>query len=164
MATQIQESPVGASVWEARLYRMLTGHVQKERGLLEAYGDAARSTSSEALRYLVELLIDDEKRHHRMFLELAASLKNDAELSPDAPVIPRLDFSRANAEAGLEVSQDLLQNEHDDLHELKELKRTLRDVEDTTLWCLLVELMMHDTEKHIAILRFAEKQARRRSH
>jgi rubrerythrin len=164
MTTTIQEPPVGASVWEARLHQMLTGHVQRERGLLEAYAAAAESTSSEALRYLVGLLIDDEKRHHRVFLELAASLKNEAELSADDPVVPRLDFSRANAEAVLEVSQDLLQNEHDDLHELKELKRALRDVEDTTLWSLLIDLMMRDTEKHIAILKFAEKQARRRSH
>ncbi len=156
--------PVGASVWEARLYLMLTEHVQKERGLLEAYSAAAESTGSEALRYLVNLLIDDEKRHHRLFLELAESLRNEAEFGPEGPIIPRLDFSRSNARAVVEVSEDLLRNEQDDLHELKDLKKALRDVEDTTLWSLLVDIMVRDTEKHIAILKFAEKQARRRSH
>lgn len=164
MDTDLHEPPVGASVWEADLYRLLTSHVANERGLLEAYAAAARDTGSEALRYLVDLLIDDEKRHHRLFMELAASLKSESELSPDSPVVPRLDFSKTNAAAVLDASASLMANERNDLHELKELKKRLKDVEDTTLWSLLVDIMMRDTEKHIAVLAFAERQARRRAH
>jgi hypothetical protein len=39
------------------------------------------------------------------------------------------------------------------------LEHDLKDVKDTSLWELLVELMQHDTEKHLAILRFVQKHA-----
>ena len=152
--------PVGGSPWEIELYRMLTTHVATERSLLEDYMTAADGVGSKALTYLVNLLVDDEKRHHRMFLDLAESLKSDAELGPEEPVIPRLDFNRQNAGQVVEVTNRLLANEEADAKELKRLKKTLHDVEDTTLWSLLVDLMLRDTEKHIAILEFATKTAK----
>ncbi len=148
------------SVWERDLYAMLASHVAKERGLLEEYVEAAKGTQSDALGYLVNLLIEDEKRHHRVFNELAASIKSEAELSADKPVVPRMDFRSANATAVVDVAHRLLENEKDDARELKALKKTLHDVEDTTLWGLLVDLMERDTEKHIAILSFVEKHAK----
>jgi hypothetical protein len=38
--------------------------------------------------------------------------------------------------------------------------RDLRSVEDVTLWPLLVELMEHDTAKHLAILEFLRNHAK----
>lgn len=159
-AVDPQEVLHNGSVWERDLYAALTSHVAKERGLLEEYVEAAKNTGSEALGYLVNLLIEDEQRHHRMFNELAASLKSEAALSADKPVIPRMDFHASNATAVGDVAHRLLENEKDDARELKALKKMLRDVEDTTLWGLLVDLMERDTEKHIAILSFVEKHAR----
>lgn len=161
MDTESEKPPVGASVWELDLHEMLTSHVAAERSLLEAYMTAASTVDSKALSYLVNLLVEDEKRHHRTFMDLAASLKNDAELSPADPVVPRLDFDAANAGQIVEVTRRLLANEEDDLRELKRLKKTLRDVEETTLWSLLVDLMARDTEKHISILKFASRAAKR---
>jgi len=151
MDTALETAPIGASVWERELHDMLTSYVAKERCLLEDYVDAARSTDSQALGYLVDLLIDDEKRHHRMFLDLAKSLRSEAELATDAPV-PRLDFDRHNASAVVEVAQRLLDNEHEDVRELKRLRKVLKDVEDTTVWGILVDPMIRDTQKHIAVL------------
>lgn len=159
--TDTIETPKQASVWEAELYRLLTTHVVAERELLEGYVEAARSTGSKALAYLVDLLIEDEKRHHRLFSELAESIHSESSLKLEEPTVPRLDFDRQNAASVLEVSKRLLASEKNDLKELKALKKTLRDVEDTTLWSLLVDLMVRDTEKHIAILRYAERQAKR---
>ena len=161
MITASGAPPIGASLWELELHEMLTSHVATERGLLEEYLAVTREVDSKALAYLVTLLVDDEKRHHRMFLDLAESLKNDAELRPSEPVVPRLDFNRGNASQVVEVTKRLLANEQADAHELKRLKKTLRDVEETTLWSLLVDLMLRDTQKHIAVLKFAERAAKR---
>jgi hypothetical protein len=57
------------------------------------------------------------------------------------------------------VRRSFFDNEERDIAELKRLKRELRDVKDTSLWELLVELMQRDTEKHIAILKFVRKRA-----
>jgi hypothetical protein len=60
------------------------------------------------------------------------------------------------------LTDQLLKSERQDARELKRLRRKLRSVRHTTLWDLLVDLMERDTQKHIAILRFAQKHAKRR--
>ena len=48
----------------------------------------------------------------------------------------------------------LLREEERDKKELRKLRRQLEPYADTTVWALLVDLMIHDTEKHARILRF----------
>jgi rubrerythrin len=153
------ESSAGPSPWERQLYAHLKGHVETERAMLEKYAEVAERTDSKAFRYLVKLLIDDEVRHHRFFNELADSLETEALMKGEEPDIPYLDFQRADRAAVLEGAKELLENEERDVGELKRLQRELRDVKDTSLWQLLVELMQRDTEKHIAILKFVRKHA-----
>jgi hypothetical protein len=156
-------SSAGPSAWERDLYAHLSRHVEAERGLLEEYKSAAETSPSKALRYLVNLLIDDEIRHHEIVTELADSLKNDALLEATDPSIPYLDFDKtSNRDAVIDITDRLLRREHADAQELKRLRRELRDVKDTSLWSLLVGLMESDTQKHIAMLRFAKKHAGRR--
>ena len=151
---------MGASVWEADLFAHLTSHADAERGLLDEYAGAAKETDSKALAYLVDLLIEDEIRHHRIFEELAKSLRTVAELGGGDTAVPALDFQRVNRAAVLDISRQLLVRERADARELKRLQRELRDVKDTTLWSLLVDVMRRDTEKHIAILEFVQTHTR----
>ncbi len=153
--------PVGASPWERDLFDHLTEHVIQERGLLEEYANAVRDSESEALAYLINLLIEDERRHHHLFRQLALSLKSSAELTAESPEIPRLDFDRENRVAVLEVTKRFLEREEEDMRELNQLRKELRVVQDTTLWDLLVDLMERDTDKHLAILRFVQNHAER---
>ncbi len=152
--------PMGASLWEREIFDHLTDHIVQERGILAEYVNAAKETESEALAYLINLLIEDERRHHGLFKQLAQSLKSDAELRSGSPEVPRMDFDRENRAEVLEVTGRLLKREENDLRELKRLRKELSDVKDTTLWGLLVELMERDTDKHIAILRFAHRHAK----
>jgi bacterioferritin (cytochrome b1) len=155
MSDMTDESTAGASVWERELFGHLTHHLEAERDLLEQYSALVETTQSKALRYLVNLLIEDEMRHHRIFAELTKSLAATALLTGDPPV-PYLDFQRADADTVRAVTGDLLEHERHDARECKRLRRELRDLKDTTLWDLLVDLMERDTEKHIAILRFVD--------
>lgn len=161
MADMSNQSSAGPSAWDRELYQHLTNHADAEGEILEQYSRAAQQTASKAFRYLVNLLIEDEVRHHRLFVDLAKSLAADALTSSEEPIIPRLDFYRANRSEVLESTIKLLRNEQQDADELKRLKREMRDAEDTTMWSLLVDLMQRDTEKHIAILRFVQKHARK---
>ena len=147
----------GWSVGEAELFQHLSEHGAHEGALLEEYAKAANHTNSKALAYLIEVLLEDERKHHRWFSELAASLASDANLSAAEPTIPRMDFHRADRDEVSEVTERLLACERADHRELKRLRKEIRDVKDTTLWDLLVDLMQRDTEKHIAILRFVIK-------
>lgn len=151
---------IGASAWEQKLYDHLVNHVENERDLLVAYQQAAAESHSEAFRYLAALIIEEELRHHRMFSELADSLRTDVEVRPEHPAVPRLDRWGADPEYLVELTEKLLEREHQDAAELRGLSKDLRDLKDTTLWQLLVRLMEADTQKHIEILSFVRKHAR----
>lgn len=151
----------GWSGWERDLWTHLTDHIESERGLLDEYMAIAKSTDSKALHYLVGLLVDDEIRHHRIFMELADALKTLANVGDD-PAIPYMDFDQVNGGDVLAATKDLLKKERQDERELERLRREFHDVKDTTLWGLLVDLMRHDTQKHIALLKFVEEHAHAR--
>jgi hypothetical protein len=157
MTDTTSERLVGASWWEQELFAHLTEHVRNERDVLEAYVAAADATDSKALAYVVKILIEDERRHHMLFQELADSLKHEAELRPGDPAIPRLDFQRVDRSAVRDLTDQLVDREQADLRELKKLQKSVREIKDTTLWSLLVDLMKRDTKKHIAMLRFVQK-------
>jgi hypothetical protein len=163
MIDMTDESSAGPSPFERNLHGHLTSHVHAERGLLEQYSAVAEQTESKAFRYLVNLLIEDEIRHHRFFLEIADSLKSEASLSGEEPAIPDIDFVRADREAVLDGTKHLLRAEERDARELRRLQHELRSVRDVSLWSLLVDLMQHDTQKHIAMLRFVRKHTQRGS-
>lgn len=162
MINMTNESSAGPSATDRALYAHLTNHVATERGLLEEYSDIADRTESRAFRYLVNLLIEDEIRHHRIFAELAESLETIALMKANEPVVPFIDFVRADRDAVVEATERLLEHEREDARELKRLQNELRDTKDDSLNGLLVELMQRDTQKHIAILRFVQKRTSRR--
>lgn len=155
-----ESPPVGASPWDSEMFMYLTEHTRREGALLEEYITTAEGTESKALAYLVNLLVEDERRHHRYFNELASSLKSEAELSGAEPVIPRLDLRLVDKAELVATTERLLEHEQSDAAELKRLHKDLRDLQDTTLWGLLVEVMQRDTDKHIAILKFVADHAK----
>jgi hypothetical protein len=156
------ETLIGAAPWEQELYDHLATHQERERGLLERYQHAADESRSAAFRYLVSLILDDEVRHHRIFADLAESLRDDVELRSRDAKIPPLDYWADQRDQILEVTDGLLAQERSDAKDLRRLGKQLDDLKDTTLWHLLVELMEADTAKHIRILQFIKRHARRR--
>ena len=130
-----------------------------EHGLLEEYSAVTKQSQSRAFRYLVNLLIEDESSYRRMFTALAQSLKTQALTVAEEPIIPDLDFDRADRTALLDATKRLIAEEGQDARELKRLQHGLHLVKDTSLWSLLVDLMRRDTEKRITLLRFVKKHA-----
>jgi hypothetical protein len=147
----------GASVTEQMVYDYLVDHVENEADILDQYREMAAADSSPALRYLGGLIAADERRHHEVFRDLAASLRHIAELQPGEPPIPTLAGLEADHERVQALTERFLAVEHEDEEMLRVLRRKLGDVKDTTLWTLLVDLMQRDTQKHIRILEFVQE-------
>lgn len=145
----------GASVWEQRLFDHLTSHLDTEVDIVREYQALADDAeAAPALRYVAAMIVDDERRHHQLFADLAESVRQMGELRDEDEPIPSLRGLWADADRVLPLTERLMAVERADAKELKALAHELRDVKDTTLYGLLVELMRHDTEKHLMILRF----------
>ena len=156
MSTRI----IGASVWEQDMYDHVSGHVATEGAILEEYQRLAEDPSgSPAFRYLAGLILADERRHHQMFNDLAESIRKLAEISADDGPIPSLHGLKADRERVMATTERLLESERADAKELKQLAKQMKDVRETTLWTLLLELMQDDTSKHIKILQFIRDRA-----
>jgi len=157
MATHIS----GASVWEQEVYDHLCGHADTEREAIAAYRTMAEESPSPAIRYLATMILEDEGRHHRMFADLAETVRRSAELAGEPLPIPDLSFIGEKERAAiLEVTERFLDLERDDLKELKQLAKLVKPVAETTLWGLFVALMEADSVKHIHILEFIRDRAR----
>jgi len=155
------EKLVGASPWEQELYAHLTTHEDTERELLVEYQQAANDSDSAAFRFLASLIVEDEIRHHRIFRDLASSLRTDAEFRPEEPAIPRLDHWGRDPRRVQELAERLYEHEQEDAKMLRRLHDSVDDLKDTTLWVLLIKLMEMDTAKHREILDFVRRHAKK---
>jgi hypothetical protein len=151
---------LAGSELDEKLLALFQGHVEGEAEILEAYA-AFRDEGPEHVRYLVDLILDDEARHHQTFLELVNRLRSDIDWREYGPQVPYVTTVRSQAAALVEATDRLLALEREDAISLHRLQKDLRPVRDTTLFSLLVEVMELDTKKHIAILEFIRRKATR---
>ncbi|MHB1585455.1 MAG: hypothetical protein ACYCU7_18130 [Acidimicrobiales bacterium] len=148
----------GASPDIAQLVELLARHGSEEGKLLAVYEELVKSTSNKAVQYLVNLVLDDERRHHRLLADMANAMAWESLNDDDIPVAPTL--SPHADRALVEHTRKLRRAEREDHKQLRDLRRRLRPYADTTMWALIVDLMVLDTEKHMTILRFIEQRAR----
>jgi rubrerythrin len=151
----------GLSTWEARLLEHVTEHLEAEGDLLASYQELVETAQAPYASYLIDLIVEDETRHHRLFGELVNALRAPVERVPGAQV-PTV-TNATDARALLEATEKFLKAEQGDARDLKRLARIkgLRSMRGHSVWPLLVELMERDTKKHQTILRFIRTQLRR---
>ena len=139
--------------FEHRVLQLLEQHGANEGALLESYQEIAeRSDTQASVRFLVEMILNDEQRHHALFEQMANAIRS---FIWEVPVEPRLPSAvrRHNPELHA-ATAELLRAERKDRKELKALRSTLRHSRSASFDALMVDLMLHDTEKHITILEY----------
>jgi len=132
--------------------------VTSEAGLLDEY-TALAERSSGHVRFLLEIIGEDEARHHHLYEQWAASIRAASVLAESSDGIPSV-HAEDDPAAVVASAERLIALEEQDAKELRGLRKEIKDYEGTTLWPLLVELMEHDTQKHLAILRFLRSHAK----
>jgi hypothetical protein len=150
------------SVWDRELAEHLDRHLEEERSILERYETFLEQVQDEHVGYLLRLVLDDERRHHRILDEIANRVCGDAALAELPGSVPRIAHPTDPDQraAILEATEEFLDLERADYVALRDLRRRFRPLRDTTLLALLVELMELDTKKHVRILEFLRDRAR----
>jgi rubrerythrin len=148
---------LGASPWEFEVVEALERHGRTEGATLERYRRFADSADAPAVRFLVDLIMEEERRHHEALAQLAETIAWS--LIPEAAegdTIPALGFADTDPDLRRET-RALLALERSDSVELRGLVKKMKSVRNTTLWALVLELIIADTSKHIKILEFLER-------
>jgi hypothetical protein len=136
--------------------QLLVEHIESQ-----AQGEAQMRSELEALmspeapelvRYLANLMIADEQRHHRLLVELANAISGNH--LDDAPAVPAKSGRGFGTEDMLRTTRSLLRHERSDRGQLKALRAQLKGFKRSTAWPLILDLMKLDARKHILILRF----------
>lgn len=149
--------------WETRLLDHLAEHVATETLVLDAYEDLARTAGSAYVEYLVRLIADDERRHHRIFTELTNTLRSQTGDRAGDARVPEVTDEPTDDDF-LALTERFIDMERRDAVQLERLRRELRTADDDGLWSLLVDMMHLDTQKHLRILHFIrDRSLNRRS-
>ena len=152
--------PFGTKEWEDDVYDHVSNHGRVEGMILEEYQRlASDDTMSPAFRYLSQMILDDEVRHHRIFDDLAATMRGLREHDGAAPAVPVLSGFHTDRYRITDATDELLEIERADLRELREFAKQLKELRNINLWPFLIELMIDDTKKHIKILEFIRDRA-----
>ena len=76
------------SVWSQELINYLTAHMDTEREVLKRYAVLAERAEPGHVRYLVELILADEVRHHQLFGEMINALRAEMDQREISPRLP----------------------------------------------------------------------------
>lgn len=142
--------------WWAVVIHALQAHAREEAQFLEDYEELCRDMTDPGARFLVELILEDERRHHGLWERMAATARGDDDGATPPP--PRLSPDEAARLLG--PTERFLAAEREDRVHLRDLEKQLRPARDETLWQLIVDLMRLDTEKHVRILEYLRDRLR----
>lgn len=142
------QEPTGG--WVFDILDRLSAHTHRSAALRSSYDELLLSADP-ASRYLIQLILDDERRHSQLTVGLALAVTGDESALPDVALIRDSALST--------VVHQLREAEEHDREALRELQTELGNLTDTGLWQLVVELLIDDADRRIRILRFVERHA-----
>jgi len=163
----------------------LASHEDAEAGILQEYELAARTARDPGVRFLMQLIVQDEERHKGWMASLADSVR-EMESGGQTAAIPKFD-DQADDAGLVTKTEQFIEAERRTLDDLKDLKRTVHWVAEgdrhlyqgaelapspaTGRWTedsplpILLEAMLQDTKRHVDILQAIHSRLRhRRNH
>ena len=144
----------GASHSAHQIVKALDRHGREEGELLERYRRFEEESDSPWVRYLVRLVMEDERRHHGLLEGLANTIAWGGLKGTPDQTVPTFPHAFGRDDALESETRALLNHELRDRVELRRIRRRLSSYGDVALWELLIDLMRSDTDKHIRIFRF----------
>jgi hypothetical protein len=143
------------------LFDQLHAHEQEEAQSLADYEAAASSSPDAGVKYLMGLVIEDERRHHRLSQAMADEVHQSLQWLDNAPALPSITASGADRDQLLAQTRRFLAVERSGERQLDDLRKRVKALHSGLLE-LIVELMQMDTKKHIHILKHIEKRLQER--
>ena len=142
-----------------RLANEFEAHESKEGKFLRQYKDLVGKTDNRMVKFLLQMIVSDEEKHHAITHAMASTLKGDLNWTrPDDALRGLYDLGK-DKEKLLKLTEDFIRVEKEGIDEYKKLIKESKGYY-RNLFGLLFSSMIRDSEKHAEILEFLRDRLR----
>jgi hypothetical protein len=142
-----------------QLREALEAHRYGEERFLEQYGEEIRRHDSPLVKFILELVQEDEESHHKVLGRIIARL--DADLAwrqKEQDPLPRLGALTMDERLNLlDMTNRFIGEELQSIAQCRALMKMAKDCYGGLL-TLMLSAMILDSQKHLLLLRFMRKQ------
>ena len=132
-------------------------HASHEERWLSGYKEIAKKSRDPLIRFLLNLIVADEERHHELTNRMIAKLKDELTWTR-SQAAARHPVERGDKRKRLLRSvEDFLGAERRGIKEYERLKKMSKGLY-RDVFVLLYTTMVHDSHKHIGILEFLRRK------
>ena len=143
--------PAGSVEW---LLDAVARHGIAEQDALAQYEYLRTASGDPVIALVMQLILDDEERHHGLLRRIEASLRDAIEWTHSPAALPVSAPPQQPVTAELvETAIALIKEERTGAHHLRELAHQDKDA-SAGLQSVLIEMMAMDSEKHARLLQF----------
>ena len=153
-----------AAAWAAdrspvseRLVRALEAHEAAEAESLDSYNQLADGSGDAVVAALVRLVIEDEKRHQQLLLQMTSSPDGRDGVEGTYSSLPLTSAAAEDRTAAIVATRALIREDREGARHLRHLARQEHQLHDG-IYAILLESMARDSEKHEHILRYVLKR------
>lgn len=133
-------------------------HERQERESLRTYQMCIETHDNSLVKYLLELIAADEEKHHQIITRFVTSLEADLSWISRLKGMPGLGRLDANQRKELvRMTDALIEEEKRGITECKRLARSSAGYYGGLLR-LLLDTVVHDSHKHLMILKFLRRR------
>jgi hypothetical protein len=140
-----------------RLMKEFESHETHERVFLRRYKEMLETTHNPLVKFLVELIVTDEEKHHEVLHAMASTLEGSVTWTHLQNAIEGLYNLGNEKDEILKLTEDFLNVEKKEIGEYRKLMRATKRYYQG-LFTLFLAAMIHDSEKHVEILEFLRKK------
>ena len=143
-----------------RLLMEFESHDVNEGEFIRAYREIAEKSNDALIKFLLQLIITDEERHHAVMHAMASTLWGSISWTQPQDAIPTLGELGEEREEILKLTSDFIKLEKEGIKESKKLLKSTKGYYQG-LFTLMVTTMIHDSEKHVEILDFLRRRLKK---
>jgi rubrerythrin len=136
-----------------RLIRALEAHAAAEVHDVGTCQQIAQRTADPAVRFLFDLVLEDEQRHHSVIQSMIRRLQEEVEFVPSPDAMPVADAPTSADPEMVASVRALIRDEQEGARYLRHLARQEPALYGG-LFSMLLETIARDSEKHAAIFRY----------
>lgn len=144
-----------------RLMARFAAHENQELDFLRGYQDIVDRHRNPLIRFLLQLIMADEEKHHAVIHAMTESLKQGLTGRKCTDRVPQLGEITAEDKASLlALTAEFIHTEKTGIREYKDLIKASKGYYEGVL-VLLLQTIIHDSQKHLMILEFIDRKLKK---